>query len=97
MEWTKDNFKVVDWFYTTRGPHNNTPPGDKLFYFEPGCEYGTKDGQGVTWYRISCSYWFGDWIEENTNNEQWLRYGGKHRAIYVVREDLMTLIRLKWL
>jgi hypothetical protein len=71
--------------------------GDKLFYVESGCESGGQDEHGVTWYRISCSYWFGDWIEANCNTEQWRAHGAPHRAIYIVREDLMTFIQLKWL
>jgi hypothetical protein len=71
--------------------------GDRLFYVEGGCESGGQDEHGVTWYRISCSFWFGDWIEQNCDTEQWRAHGERHRAIYIVREDLMTFIRLKWL
>jgi hypothetical protein len=71
---------------------------DRLFYFETGGGYGTTDGTGQTWYRLNCSYWFGDWIEANgIKNEQWLPYGSPNRAIYIVREDLMSFIKLKWL
>ena len=71
--------------------------GDRLWHWDHGGESGGKDGAGVTWYRLNCSYWFGDWIEENCDQELWTRYGGPHRAIYIVREDLMLFIKLKWL
>lgn len=77
-------------------PHPPEGHSNRLYQVEPGCEYGFKEEDGYVWRRIQCSYWFGDWIETQ-DQIQWRRYGGKHRAIYVVREDLMTLIRLKWL
>ena len=77
----------------TKQPTGNS---DKLYYVEPGCEFAIRDELGGTWYRISCSYWFGDWIETQ-DKELWRAHGSRHRAIYTVREDLMTLIRLKWL
>lgn len=83
----------VDWFRT------KTPPegyGSRLYHVEPGCEYGYKEPDGYVWYRIQCSYWFGDWIEEQ-DKATWRSYGGRHRAIYIVREDLMTMVKLKWL
>jgi len=86
-----------NWYRNRRNPKRDMVSGDKLFYVESGCEYGGQDEHGVTWYRISCSYWFGDWIELNCNTEQWRAHGERHRAIYIVREDLMTFIRLKWL
>ena len=51
---------------------------------------------GVTYYQLHCMYWFGDWIETQ-NTDSWKAYGAPHRAIYIVTEQLMTLIRLKWL
>lgn len=82
------------WVCTKRPPEHH---GNKLWNWDPGGEWGVEQ-EGRKWYRLNCSYWFGDWIEENgTKDEQWYPYGGKHRAIYIVREDLMTLIRLKWL
>jgi hypothetical protein len=78
-------------------PKHDLVHGDRLFYVESGCESGGQDEHGETWYRISCSYWFGDWIEQNCDTEQWRVHGKRHRAIYIVREDLMTFIRLKWL
>lgn len=83
-----------DWVLT------KTPPkdcGNKIYYFDVGGKRGNKDSDDVTWYRLNCSYWFGDWIEANGGFEQWIAYGERHRAIYIVREDLMTFIRLKWL
>lgn len=86
-----------NWVRSKRPPERDMLYGDRLFYFEPGCEYGSKDNEGVHWYRLSCSYWFGDWIEANGTEGQWRPYGGRHRAIYIVREDLLTFIKLKWL
>ena len=85
-----------DWVYSKRPPQFDKVYGDRLYFIEPGCEYGSKDQDNVLWYRISCSYWFGDWIEEQ-DQTQWRAYGGRHRAIYIVREDLMAFIKLKWL
>jgi hypothetical protein len=81
-----------DWKYGNLGDERNS----RLYFFEAGCEYGGKDEAGVTWYRLNCSYRFGDWIEEQ-DTTTWRAYGGRHRAIYIVREDLMTLIKLRWL
>lgn len=86
-----------NWYRNRRNPKRDMVSGDKLFYVESGCESGVQDDDGTMWYRISCSYWFGDWIEANCNTEQWRAHGERHRAIYIVREDLMTFIRLKWL
>jgi hypothetical protein len=86
-----------NWYRNRRNPKRDMVSGDKLFYVESGCESGGQDEDGTMWYRISCSYWFGDWIEANCNTEQWRAHGERHRAIYIVREDLMTFIRLKWL
>lgn len=86
--------EYVDWV------HTKTPPKDsssKLYHVETGCKYGYKEPDGYVWYRIQCSYWFGDWIEANGGAERWRIYGGRHRAIYIVREDLMAFIKLKWL
>jgi hypothetical protein len=27
----------------------------------------------------------------------WRAYGERHRAIYIIREELMTIIHLRWL
>lgn len=51
---------------------------------------------GITYYRLECMYWFGDWIETQ-GESMWKMYGAPHRGIYIVTEQLMTLIRLKWL
>lgn len=83
----------VDWIHTKRQPEGQS---SRLYHVEPGCALGLQEDDGHFWYRISCSYWFGDWIEEQ-DKEMWRIHGGRHRAIYIVREDLMTLIRLKWL
>lgn len=77
-------------------PRPRPERSNKLFYFEPGCEYGGKDSNGIKWYRMSCSYWFGDWIEEQ-DSTLWKAHGSPHRAIYIVREELITLIALTWL
>ena len=68
----------------------------KLYHFEPYEENGWLREDGHRWYRLNCSYRFGDWIETQ-DNTTWEAYGGAHRAIYLVRDDLMTLIKLKWL
>lgn len=83
----------VDWLHTKRQPEGYS---SRLYHVEPGCEYGFKEDDGYVWSRIQCSYWFGDWIEEQ-DKSTWRAYGGRHRAIYIVREDLMTLIKMKWL
>jgi hypothetical protein len=86
-----------NWYRVKHDPKHDPVYGDRLFFFESGCEYGGRDEAGTMWYRISCSYWFGDWIEANAKPEQWQAHGGRHRAIYIVREDLMMFITLKWL
>ncbi len=86
----------IDWVRSKREPVRDKLYGDRLYHVEPGCEYGYKEDDGYVWYRIQCSYWFGDWIEEQ-DASLWRAYGGRHRAIYIVREDLFTLIKLKWL
>lgn len=83
----------VDWVQTTNPPEGHS---SRLYHVEPGCEYGFKADDGYVWNRIQCSYWFGDWIEEQ-DRSLWHAHGGRHRAIYVVREDLLTMIKLKWL
>jgi hypothetical protein len=80
------------WFRTKRPPEHQS---DRLWNWDAGGECGNEH-EGYTWYRLNCSYWFGDWIETQ-DKELWQAYGERHRAIYIVREDLMTLIRLKWL
>ncbi len=86
-----------DWIRSKQPPLRDEIYGDRLYHIEPGCEYGFKEDDGYIWYRLGCSYWFGDWIEANCNSDQWRIYGGRHRAIYIVREDLLTFINLKWL
>lgn len=83
----------VNWIRTSNPPEGHSY---RLYHVEPGCEFGYKEEDGYMWYRIQCSYWFGDWIETQ-DKSLWRIYGGRHRAIYIVREDLMTLIKLKWL
>lgn len=85
------------WVRSKREPVYDKLYGDKLYHVEPGCEYGFKEDDGYVWSRIQCSYWFGDWIEANGGEERWRTYGGRHRAIYIVREDLLAFIKLKWL
>jgi hypothetical protein len=81
-----------NWVRTPHGPAGL----DNMYFFEPGCEYGWKEDDGYVWYRLNCRYWFGDWIETQSS-DSWKAYGAPHRAIYIVTEQLMTLIRLKWL
>jgi hypothetical protein len=82
------------WVHT---PRPSADYGSKLYYFDDGCLPGGElDEDGVRWYRINCSYWFGDWIEEQ-DQALWRSYGGRHRAIYIIREELMTIIHLRWL
>lgn len=76
-------------------PHPPEGYSNRLYQVEPGCELPWKE-DGYQWRRIQTSYWFGDWIETQ-DKSMWRAYGGRHRAIYIVREDLMMLIRLKWL
>lgn len=93
-----NNFsKEPEWVRSKRKPEFDKLYGDKLYYFDPGNDYGYKADDGYTWYRLNCSYWFGDWIEENGNEYQWNPYGAAHRAIYIVREDLLAFIKMKWL
>ena len=68
----------------------------RLYYFEDfSNKIGWKEKDGYRYHRLNCSYAFGDWIE--TQQQDWWRiYGGRHRAIYIVREELMTFIKLKW-
>jgi hypothetical protein len=89
---------VQNWVRSTRPHDRDMVYGDKLFYFEPYEEPGWLRDDGYRWYRISCSYWFADWIEANgIKNVQWEAYGERHRAIYLVRSDLFAFIKLKWL
>jgi hypothetical protein len=85
------------WVRARSDPNFDMVHGDRLYYVEPGCEYGFKEDDGYVWQRLNCSYWFGDWIEANGGEERWRFYGARHRAIYIVREDLMAFIQLKWL
>lgn len=91
------DLRSQNWYRAKKNPKFDTLHGDRLFYFEPGCEYGGKDEDGILWFRLNCSYWFGDWIEANGGANRWRVHSSPHRAIYIVREDLMTFIRLKWL
>ena len=84
------------WVRSKREPEIDKLYGDRLYYVEPGCEYGFEEEDGYKWYRLNCSYWFGDWIETQ-DKTQWRAYGSPHRAIYIVREDLFAFIKLKWL
>jgi hypothetical protein len=86
-----------EWVRSRRDPKYDMTYGDRLYYVESGCEYGFKEDDGYVWSRLNCSYWFGDWIEENGGAERWRIYGGRHRAIYIVREDLLAFIKMKWL
>jgi len=88
-----------NWYRVKHNPQYDKLYGDRLFYFELGGEVGFYPhdrNDNILWYRLHCSYWFGDWIETQ-ERDAWIPYSGHHRAIYHVREDLMTLIRLKWL
>lgn len=89
------DFKTINWVRRSANPEFDKVHGDRMYYYEPGCEYGFRDENGVLWYRISCSYWFGDWIETQ-NTDWWKSYGAYHRAIYMVRKELMFLINLHW-
>lgn len=94
MSWDAQGQWIPEYVYT-----KNPPPGQpntKLYHFEAGCLKCGFEEDGYTWYRIQTSYWFGDWIETQDKN-LWRTHGGRHRAIYIVREELMTLIQLKWL
>lgn len=94
MVMNSEDLYSQNWYHANHNLKNEQ--GRRLFYFETGCAFPFKEN-GATWYRISCSYWFGDWIEEYGNTDQWRAHGGRHRAIYIVREDLMTFIKLRWL
>lgn len=93
----RPRFNSQEWIRSKHDPKHDMLYGDRLYYIEPGCEYGFKEDDGYVWSRLNCSYWFGDWIEENGGEERWRAYGGRHRAIYIVREDLLAFIKLKWL
>lgn len=90
---------VEEWVYTNTPPEHRAEyeTKSKLYHVEQGCGVGFKEDDGYVWYRINCVYWFGDWIEKNCGEEGWKAYGRPHRAIYLVREDLLTFIKLKWL
>jgi hypothetical protein len=92
-----EQFIPKEWVYTDRIPPDISGQNNKMYHFDRGGEYGVPDENGVKWYRLNCMYWFGDWIEENGSKEQWYEYGGRHQAIYIVREDLFAFIKLKWL
>jgi len=87
-----EGIRQLQWIHT-----NNPPEGcsKKLYAVEPGCEIPGEDEHGRRWHRISCSYWFGDWIETQ-NSDWWRAHGEPHRAIYIVREELMFVIKLRW-
>ena len=87
---------MIHWVRSKQSHERDMVYGDRLYHVEPGCEYGFKEKDGYVWNRIQCSYWFGDWIETQ-DKSMWRSYGGRHRAIYIVREDLMMFIKLKWL
>jgi hypothetical protein len=94
MGWNRQGQWESEWEHTPRPFPDN---GSKLYYFDSGCSpRGDIDADGVRWYRINCSYWFGDWIERQ-DKSLWKSYGGRHRAIYIIREELMTIIHLRWL
>jgi hypothetical protein len=99
MNFNSNGDWVKEWVYTKRPPEHRVDyeTKSKLYNFDLGGEYGHPDENGVKWYRINCMYWFGDWIEENGSKDQWQEYGERHRAIYIVREDLFAFIKLKWL
>lgn len=86
-----------DWVRSKRPPVYDKLYGDRLYEDTFESKYGFKNEFGVTWYRLQCSYWFGDWIETNGTCEQWEPYEAAHRAIYIVREDLLAFIKMKWL
>lgn len=54
------------------------------------------DEHGVVWNQLDCYYWFADWLETQ-DPEMWRGEGPKHMALYLVREDFMPMILLKWL
>lgn len=88
------------WVRRKHNPEHDMLYGDKLFQFDLGGEcgfYPHDSNDRILWYHLKCSYWFGDWIEANAGKEQYKIYGERHRAIYQVREDFMTFIKLKWL
>jgi len=88
------------WVRRKHNPEHDMLYGDKLFHFDLGGEcgfYPHDSNDRILWYHLKCSYWFGDWIEANAGKEQYKIYGERHRAIYQVREDFMTFIKLKWL
>jgi hypothetical protein len=68
----------------------------RLYFFEPFDDRGWLRDDEHRWYRLNCSYRFGDWIEQQDKGS-WEAYGGRHRAIYLVRDDLYSFIKLKWL
>jgi hypothetical protein len=96
MSYTKPpDLRSYDWALTANPPNGCS---DRLYHFDPGGQYGFYDTlDDSKWYRLNCSYWFGDWIEANGGEGRWTAYGSPHRAIYFVREDLYAFIKLKWL
>jgi hypothetical protein len=53
-----------------------------------------KDSSGYTWYRLTCKYQFGDWIEQHSNR-LWAIHGQYHQGQYWVHEKLFGLILIK--
>ncbi len=53
----------------------------------------TKDGH--TWHSVNCYYWFGEWIETQ-DPELWYHVGRPELADYMIRDDFLTMIQLKW-
>lgn len=87
--------RSADWVHANPTFGADLTHGTRMYFFEQGCQFGYEE-DGKTWYRISCSYWFGDWIEEQ-DEKLWWAYGSPHRAIYLVSEELMMIVQLKWL
>ena len=80
------------WVCTNCGPYGH----ENMYFFESYEKHGWLRDDGHRWYRLNCSYWFGDWIETQ-DKTLWEAYGERHRAIYLVREELLALIHLRWL
>ena len=79
--------------------HTDQPlPGQstRMYKFDVYSDSLGYEGEGgKRWFILNCSYWFGDWIEEQ-DESLWEAYGASHRAIYHVREELYAIILLRW-
>jgi hypothetical protein len=81
------------WVHTDQPLPGQSTRMYKFDYYSDSLGYEGEDGK--RWFILNCSYWFGDWIEEQ-DESLWEAYGASHRAMYLVREELYAIILLRW-